>query len=101
MMIKPGSKIELSYPDSALVDFLATLVRRRINVYRDRDLLADPLTPEEFSRRQGICRSRWLVCGYALDCRIYRQFYLGNSGEHPATGLLKLDLYEPAATRPH
>lgn len=99
-MIEPGSKIELSYPDSTLVDSLANLVKRRIHVYRVRDLLAEPLTPEEFLRRPYIRRSRWLISGYDLDRQRYRQFYLGNSAEHRAPGLLKLALYEPGAKRP-
>lgn len=99
-MIEPGSRIELSYPDSTLVDSLAKLVLRRIHVYRVRDLLSEPLTPEEFLRRPYIRRSRWLVSGYDLDRKRYRQFYLGNSAEHRAPGLLKVGLYEPGAVRP-
>jgi hypothetical protein len=100
MMIEPGSQIELSYPDSTLVDSLARLVKRRVHVYRVRDLLAQPLTPDEFLRRPFIRRSRWLISGYDLDRQRYRQFYLGNSAEHRAPGLLKVGLYEPGADRP-
>ena len=99
-MITPGSRIELTYPDSTLVDSLANLVLRRIHVYRVRDLLSEPLTPEEFLRRPYIRRSRWLISGYDLDRGRFRQFYLGNSAEHRAPGLLKVGLYEPGASRP-
>lgn len=99
-MIEPGSKIELSYPDSTLVDSIARLVKRRIHVYRVRDLLAEPLTPDEFLRRPFVRRSRWLISGYDLDRGRFRQFYLGNSAEHEAPGLLKVGLYEPGAKRP-
>jgi hypothetical protein len=99
-MIAPGSKIELTYPDSTVVDSLATLSRRRICVYRVRDLVAEPLTPEEFLRRPFIRRSRWLISGYDLDLQRRRQFYLGNSAEHRAPGVLKLALYEPGQTKP-
>lgn len=99
-MITPGSNIELSYPTSTLVDALARFALRRIRVYRIRDLLADPLTPEEFLRRPYIRRSRWLISGYDLDKGQYRKFYLGSSAEHRAPGLLKVAFYEPGATRP-
>lgn len=99
-MIQPGSSIELSYPDSTLVESLTKLVLRRVHVYRIRDLVADPLTPEEFLRRPFIRRSRWLVSGFDLDRQCHRKFYLGNSVEHRAAGLLRIALYEPGAKRP-
>ena len=99
-MLEAGSRIELSYPDSTLVESLTRLRRRRVRVCGVRDLLREPLTPEEFCRRPFIRRSRWLVTGYDLDRRQYRQFYLGSSGEYRSRGLLRVALYEPGADRP-
>jgi hypothetical protein len=100
MMITPGSRIELTYPDCNLVESLAKLRRRRIRVYSVRDLLSDPLTPAEFLARAFIRRSRWLVSGYDIDRKSHRQFYLGSSAEHHCAGVLKVALYEPGSQRP-
>lgn len=99
-MFSAGSRIELSYPDSTLVESLAKLRRRRVRVCGVRDLVREPLTPEEFVRRPFIRRSRWLITGYDLDRRQYRQFYAGSSGEYRSPGLLRVALYEPGADRP-
>lgn len=99
-MLEPGSRIELSYPDSTLVESIARLRRRRIRVVGVRDLIRQPLSPEEFLRRPFIRRSRWLVTGWDFDRREFRQFYLGSSGEYRSRGLLRVGLYEPGADRP-
>jgi hypothetical protein len=99
-VIEPGSTIDLTYPDSTIVDRIATLRRRRIQVVRLRDLIAEPLTPAEFMRRPLIHRSRWLITGFDLDSGKFRQFYLGSSTEYRSPGNLCVALYEPDSTRP-
>jgi hypothetical protein len=99
-MYTPGSRIELSYPESTLIDAVTRLRRRRIEVNHVRDLVCDPLTPEEFLRRPLIRRSRWLVTGIDLETMRVRQFYLGSSKQHRSSGILRVGLYAPGDRRP-
>lgn len=99
-MITPGQTIRISYPESTLIDAVSRLRKRRIYVTKVRDLVADPLTPEEFLRRPFIRRSRWLISGIDLDTHQQRQFYLGSSREYKRPGILRVGLYAPGDTRP-
>lgn len=99
-MLTPGQKIEISYPESTLIDAVTRLRRRRIHVKTVRDLVADPLKPEEFLRRPFIRRSRWLISGIDLDTQQRRQFYLGSSKEYKRPGILRVGLYAPGDSRP-
>jgi hypothetical protein len=71
---------------------------RSIRVLSVRDLVAQPLTPEEFLRRPFVRRSRYLLRGY--ENGQYRQFYLGCSEEFRAPSQLRIALYEPGKLRP-
>jgi hypothetical protein len=99
-MIEPGTCISLTYPDTNLVESLAKLEQRRVHVHEIRDLVADPLTPEEYLRRPYTRRSRWLIRGYDETRKQWRQFYLGSSAEYQSPGVLRVALYEPGGNRP-
>jgi len=99
-MFTPGTEIEISYPESTLIDAVSKLRRRRIHVTKIRDLVAEPLTPQEFLARPFIRRSRWLISGIDLDSHQRRQFYLGSSAEHESPGILRVGLYAPGDRRP-
>jgi hypothetical protein len=99
-MFEPGQVIELNYPDVTLVEAIARFQRRRIRVHRIRDLVREPLTPQEYLRRTKLRRSRWLIYGYDLDRCAWRKFYLGSSAEYPSPETLRLAIYEPFGVKP-
>ena len=100
MMLSPGERVTLTYPECTLVESLARLRRRRIIVKHIRDLVADPLTPEEFLRRPLVRRSRWLVTGFDQDRQSWRQFYLGSTREFASPGFLRVAVYRPGESQP-
>ncbi|MCD0460023.1 hypothetical protein [Roseiconus lacunae] len=100
-MIEPGDRLQIHYPDTTLINAIANLKRRKIHVHQIRDLVAEPLTPEEYLRRPLIRRSRWLVSAFDDSCGGWRKFYLGSTTEFETRGDLRLALYEPDGIRPY
>ncbi|QEG43757.1 hypothetical protein [Roseimaritima ulvae] len=100
-MIEPGAKLDIQYPCCTLVETLNEFRLRRIHVQSVRDLVASPLTPEEYLHRPFVRRSRWLVIGFDEVAGAMRKFYLGSSRELCRPGLMRLGLYEPGATAPY
>src|SRR5690606_17645707 len=94
-----GTEVAINYPLSTHVRFWRPDQYRRREVVIDsvRDLVADPLTVEEFMRRPFLLRSRWLVKAYEPRLRQWRQFYWGSTREFAAPGILRVGLYEPQA----
>ena len=101
-MIEPGTHLRIHYPTQTHVRhfFDAPRELRSITVRNVRDLVRQPLTPDEFLQRPFVMRSRWLVKGYDNILHQWRQFYLGSSEEFAAPGSLRLALYEPSSTKP-
>jgi hypothetical protein len=97
-----GMEVEINYPVSTHVRFWKPDECRRREVVIDsvRDLVADPLSVDEFLRRPFLLRSRWLVKAYEPRLRQWRQFYWGSTREFAAPGILRVGLYEPGATKP-
>ncbi|TWU22497.1 hypothetical protein Pla52o_35540 [Novipirellula galeiformis] len=97
-----GDQIEIHYPEFTCVHLYRPrrLKRRQLVITSVRDLLAEPLSAEEFLRRPFLLRSRWLA--QAVECHRHRprQFYLGSSAEFRSPGSLKVGIYEPGAPRP-
>ena len=100
--LRPGKALELSYPvNRHVLRFDPTRVKRReVLITSIRDLVADPLKPDEFLRRPFLLRSRWLIRAYEPRIMQYRQFYIGTSLEFHAPQQLHLALYEPGSKRP-
>lgn len=99
-MYAPDTQIEFTYPESTQVESQTKFRRRRVQIREVRDLILQPLTPEEFLRRPLTHRSRYLLTAYDLDSAQWRQFYLGSSKEHATDGRLKIALYKPGAEKP-
>ncbi|MEO9594111.1 MAG: hypothetical protein ABJG45_21230, partial [Rhodopirellula bahusiensis] len=99
-MFKPDTEIELTYPDSTLVESNTTFRRRYLQIREVRDLIADPITPEEYLRRPLTQRSRYLLTAYDKESKSWRQFYVGSSKEHLTDGRLRIALYEKGGTSP-
>jgi hypothetical protein len=64
-MFSPGTEIALVYPTQTHVLQIDNSPRKtqEIYVHRVRDLIEQPLTPNEYLRRPYVARSRWLVLG--------------------------------------
>lgn len=99
-MLARGKRLRLTYPASTVIGSATDWTDREVVVYRVRDLVTEPLTPEEFLRRPLIRRSRWLVIGYEPQRRALRQFYLGSSREFAAPGMLRVGIYRPGGGQP-
>ncbi|TWT96247.1 hypothetical protein [Neorhodopirellula pilleata] len=99
-MYAPDTQIEFTYPESTQVESQTTFRKRRVQIREVRDLISQPLTPEEFLRRPLTHRSRYLLTAYDLDSAQWRQFYLGSSKEHATSGRLRIALYRPGAEKP-
>lgn len=99
-MFKPNTEIELTYPDSTLVESKTTYRRRHLQIREVRDLIADPITPEEYLRRPLTQRSRYLLTAYDKDSKSWRQFYVGSSKEFLTDGRLRIALYEKDGVSP-
>ncbi len=97
-----GKEIRLTYPTCTHVRLWRPndTEKREIVVHTIRDLVAEPLSLEEFMRRPWLLRSRWLIKAYEPTRRQWRQFYLGSSLEFRGPGVMRVGLYEPGATRP-
>ncbi len=96
-----GMEVEISYPVSTHVRFWKPDECRKREVVIDsvRDLVADPLSVDEFLRRPFLLRSRWLVKAYEPRLRQWRQFYWGSTREFAAPGILRVGLYAQGATQ--
>lgn len=99
-MYAPDTQIEITYPESTQVESETKFRRRRIQIREVRDLITQPLTPEEYLRRPLTHRSRYLLTALDKDTAQWRQFYLGSSKEHATNGRLKIALYSPGAAMP-
>lgn len=99
-MYAPDTQIELTYPESTQVESKTTFRKRRIQIREVRDLIRQPLTPEEYLRRPLTHRSRYLLTAFDRDCEQWRQFYLGSSQEHATNGRLRIALYRAGAAEP-
>jgi hypothetical protein len=102
-MFDTNQEVEFHYPVTTHVRYCGMEIgvrRRHLVVRRIRDLVAEPLTPEEFLRRPFVRRSRYLVVGTEIENHQWRQFYVGCSKEFRAPSQLRLALYEPSAKRP-
>lgn len=102
-MFDINQEIEFHYPANTHVRYLGqqlALKKRQFIVRRIRDLVAEPLTPDEFIRRPYVRRSRYLVVGIEYEQRQWRQFYVGCSAEYSSPSQLRLALYEPSGKRP-
>lgn len=100
-MLHRGQTVTLTYPDTTVVDCIASLSGRHVQVLHVRDLVAEPLTPEEYLRRPLTRRSRYLVTGFDHTRQSVRQFYLGSSVEFATEGMLRVALYRPGDRRPY
>ncbi|MFG0266403.1 MAG: hypothetical protein ACF8AM_14835 [Rhodopirellula sp. JB055] len=99
-MFEPNDEVELTYPESTLVEANTTFRRRRLQIREIRDLIAEPITPEEYLRRPLTQRSRYLLTAYDKDSKSWRQFYVGSSKEFLTDGRLRIALYEKGGTSP-
>lgn len=102
-MIEAGTEIELVYPRNTHVLHIEASPRlvRSVYVHRVRDLIANPLTPNEYFRRPYVARSRWIILGTEDIKEPPRQFYLGSADNFRAPGVLQLATYKPGSDRPH
>lgn len=102
--VQPGSRLTIHYPKTRHILHAerSPLVARDVTVREVIDLVAKPLTPEEFLRRPYLRRGRWLIrATEKFGCRErWRQFYLANTAEFRRHGGLRLALYEPDSCRP-
>lgn len=94
-MLKRLEKLLLAYPESTLLQTQWQFRRRRLEVVDVRDLLTEPLTPDEFLRRPLIHRGRWLVRARDLEQQTVKQFYLASTREFYRPTGLRLALYWP------
>lgn len=101
-MFEIGQEIELIYPTSTDVQYIANAARklRQLKVKRVRDLVAEPLTPEEFLRRPFVARSRWLILATEGIGLPPKQFYVGSADNYQAPGVLRLAIYERGCMKP-
>jgi hypothetical protein len=96
-MLEIGSIIEFHYPRTSHILHADRCEKtlRRVLVRSVRDLVREPLTPDDFLRRPFILRSRWMIRGFDLDRRRERSFYLGSSIEFAAPNELRIGEYAP------
>lgn len=101
-MFSRGDEVEISYPVRTHVRLWRPdeTRRRQLIIHDVRDLLADPLSVEDFLRRPYLLRSRWLAKAFEPEPGRWRQFYLGSSKEYAAPGVLRVGLYEPGEIKP-
>ena len=100
-MFRKLEQIELVYPVTTHIQQIHKAPRRvrYLVVHHVRDLIAEPLTVEEYTRRPYVARSRWLITASEPGKRP-RQFYVGSADNYRAPGVLRVGLYEPGETRP-
>lgn len=100
-MLTPRQVLTLTYPTSTLVQTSEPLYRpRKIRVMSVRDLVAEPLTIDEYLYRPLIRRGRYLVTAWDYATRSMRQFYPANSLEFARDCHLRIGAYYPGSTRP-
>lgn len=99
-MFEKGERIEFRYPVKNSVMIECGYRWRCIDVNRVRDLVAFPLTPQEFLRRPFVRRSRWLITGVEVGTGRWRNFYVGASPEFEAPAVLRIGLYVPNENKP-
>jgi hypothetical protein len=71
-----GKVVEILYPIRNEIGSRPRLRARRILVETVRDLLLEPLTPEDVARRPYVRRGRFLLTGMDLSKGAQRSFYL-------------------------
>jgi hypothetical protein len=94
-MFEKFDRLLISYPTTTLIESEWEFRRRQLEVVSVRDLLLQPLTPEEYLRRPLLHRGRWLVKAKDLELRQVKQFYLASSREFYRPTGLQLALYWP------
>ncbi|MEM6365838.1 MAG: hypothetical protein AAF745_15530, partial [Planctomycetota bacterium] len=99
-MYAANTELKVTYPESTQVESQCDYRTRRIRIRDVRDLISDPLTPEEYFRRPLTRRSRFLVTAFDLDLNQWRRFYLGSTQEHASEGRLRWALYQPGHLQP-
>ena len=70
-----GDVVDFLYPITNEVGIRPRLRKRRLLIESVRDLLSEPLTPEDIARRPHVRRGRFLAIGLDLDKGERRQFY--------------------------
>ncbi|MFO0939812.1 MAG: hypothetical protein U0930_03510 [Pirellulales bacterium] len=94
--IREGDELEIHYPISDDVRMvIPRFVRQRFTVAGMRDLVAQPLTLEEFLLNPFHRYGRWLIT--ASNHSVY---YLGCSLEFRAPSQLRIGAYEEGSKRP-
>lgn len=84
---------ELHYPARNLLNCSPVWKKRLVSRFSVRDLVVNPLTPEEYLARPLVRRSRYLW--HVKDnCNQWRSFYQGASLEHFRDTHLRLALYD-------
>ena len=95
-MFRRYERLILHYPTWNRVNCKARkYTERQIIVRESRDLLFQPLTPAEYLHRPFVHRGRWLIRGFDVQFRAFRQFYLAGSSEHFQFAPLRVALYNP------
>ncbi|MEO1529546.1 MAG: hypothetical protein AAFX06_29330 [Planctomycetota bacterium] len=96
--MEPGTQITLTYPIQTHVAKIRHSPRqlRKLRIEKIRDLLAEPLTADEFMRRPFTNRSRWLALARDQQSGKWRQFYLGSADEFRSPATLQLLVVDPA-----
>lgn len=100
-MIEPGTELCLTYPTQTDILHIDKCQRRQriVLARRIRDLVFEPLTVAEYSRRPYTYRSRYLITGIDKHLGDWRNFYLGSSDEYRSSGYLRLVRYDPNRQR--
>jgi len=70
-----GDIVEFLYPITNEIGIRPRLRKRRLLIESVRDLLSEPLAPEDIARRPYVRRGRFLVVGRDLEKDEQRQFY--------------------------
>ena len=97
--LRPGDETVIHYPTSTVVESNGIWRPRRIRVLAVRDLVAEPLSVDEYLRRPLVQRSRYLVRAWDYGRRNVRNFYLGTCREYACdTDLWLARLSEDGAT---
>lgn len=94
-MFEKFDRLLISYPTSTIIESAWDFRHRQLEVVSVRDLLLQPLTPEEYLRRPLLHRGRWLLKAKDLERRKVKQFYLASSREFYRPTGLQLALYWP------
>lgn len=96
-MFEPNERLLLNYPASTLLETNRFWFYRSryLQILSVRDLLINPLTPEEFLSRPLIHRGQFLIRARDLDTHRVQQFYLSSSKEFFRPTGLRLALYWP------